>query len=111
MKDGEDLSAALGANSELPLAVVRAAISPSLSARSLHLNGPNFFRVDRLLVIQDAVFWDVRCDFLYFRQRSDPLAVVELLRGRVLFSLQEHQLRVEEESAFFPATRLSSTLL
>ena len=90
---------------------MRAAISPSLSARShretyfrkdsRHLNGPNFFLVNRLLDIQDAVFRDVRCDFLRFRQRTDPLIIIELFRGWVLLLLQEDELRVEEESAFF----------
>ena len=71
------------------IAVVKAAISPSLSARSRrethfrktspHLNGSNFLEVDLLLLMQDAVFWDVRCDFLRFRQRTDPLVILELL--------------------------------
>ena len=51
--------------------------------------------------MQDAVFWEVRCDFLRFRQRTDPLIIIELFRGWVLLFLQEHELRVEEESAFF----------
>ena len=65
VQDGESLGTALGSNSELSLGVVRAATSPSLSAERLpqelpNLSGPNFFRVDRLLVTQDAVC----CDFL-----------------------------------------------
>ena len=44
---------------------------------------------------------DVGGDFLRFRQRSDPLVIIELFRGWVLFLLQEHELRVEEESALF----------
>ena len=46
------------------------------------LNGPNFLGVHVLPVIRDAVFWDVSGDFLRFRQRANPLVVVELLRGR-----------------------------
>ena len=46
-----------------------------------------------LLLIQDAILWDVGGDFLRFCQRAGPLVVIELLRGRVLL-LQEHQLRM-----------------
>ena len=53
-----------------------------------------------LLVTHDAVFHDVGGDFLRFRERSDPLVIIELIRGWVLLLLQEHELRVEEESAF-----------
>ena len=42
-----------------------------------HLNGPNCFRVDVLLVVRDAILWDVSRDFLRFRQRADPLVIVE----------------------------------
>ena len=66
-----------------------------------HLNGPDLFRVDSLLVMHDTVFRDVGGDFLRFRQRSDPLVIIELLRGWVLFFHQEHEGRVEEESTFF----------
>ena len=66
-----------------------------------HLRGPNFCWVNRLLVIQDAVFWDVSGVFLRFRQRTDPLVIIELLRGWVFLFLQEQQLRVEEEAALF----------
>ena len=67
-----------------------------------HLNGSNFFfGVNLLLIIHDAVFWDVVGDFLRFRQRAISLVVVELFRGWVLFFLQEHQLRVQEEAALF----------
>ena len=47
-----------------------------------HLNGPNFLGVNVLLVIRDVS--DVSSDFLRFRQRADPLVVVELFRGGVL---------------------------
>ena len=47
------------------------------------LGGPSFLGVSVLLVIRDAVFWDVSRDFLRFRQRANALVVVELLRGRV----------------------------
>ena len=40
-------------------------------------------------------------DFLRFRKRTDPLVVVELLRGRVCLFLQKHQLCVEQEAALF----------
>ena len=39
--------------------------------------------------------------FVRFRQRSDPLVIIELFRGWALFLLQEHELRVEENSALF----------
>ena len=35
--------------------------------------------------MHDAVFWDVGGDFLRFRQRADPLIIIELFRGWVLF--------------------------
>ena len=54
-----------------------------------HLNGPNFFWINLFLVIHDAVFWDVGGGFLRFRQRSDPLVIIELFRGWVLFLLEE----------------------
>ena len=54
--------------------VVRAAISPSQRAKSRrhtffpqelsHLNGPNFLGVNVLLVVRDAVFWDLSRDVL-----------------------------------------------
>ena len=82
-------------------AVVRATISPSLSAKSrretyFRQNSPiwmdrTFFRVDSLLVMHGTVFPEMSCFF----QRSDPLIVIELL------PFQEHELRVEEESTFF----------
>ena len=62
---------------------------------------PNFFRVNLLLIVHDDVFKDTGGDFLSFRQRTDPHLIIELLRGWVLFLLQEHGLCVEEEWAFF----------
>ena len=56
-----------------------------ISARTSHLNGPNFLGVNVLLVIRDAVFWDVSRDLLRFRQRANPLVIVALLRGQVFF--------------------------
>ena len=50
---------------------------------------------------RDAVFWDVSSDFFRFRQRADPLVIVELLRGRVLLLLQENQLCIEQEATLF----------
>ena len=87
--------------------VVRAAISPSLSAKSRRETkfrknvGRTFFGVDVLLILRDAVFWDVSSDNLRFRQRADPLVVVGLLRGRVVVLLRERQLCVEQEAALF----------
>ena len=56
--------------------VVKTTISPLLSARS-HTSAripsfewPNFLRVNVLLVIRDAIVWDVSRDFLRFRQRK-----------------------------------------
>ena len=70
-----------------------------LSRKLSQLNGPNFLGVNLLLVVRDAVFWDVSREFLRFCQRADPLVVVKLLRGRVLLRLQEHQLCIEQEAA------------
>ena len=56
-----------------------------------HLNGPNFLRVNVLLVIRDATCLDVSRVFMRFRQRAD----------RVFFSLEKHHLRVEQEAALF----------
>ena len=87
---------------------VKAAMSPSLSAKSrreTHLRknpsilvGPNFLGVNVLLIMHDAIFWDVGRGFLRYRQRADPFFVIGLLRGRVLLLLQEHQLRIEQEA-------------
>ena len=38
-----------------------------------HLNGPNFLGNKVLLIIRDAVFWDVSRDLLRLRQRANPL--------------------------------------
>ena len=94
MNDGQGLNAAWGANSELPhgsrqgcnFSVTECQESPRhvFPQELSHLNGPNFLAVDVLLVIRDAVFWDVSSDFMRFRQRADPLVVVELFRGWVL---------------------------
>ena len=102
MEDGESLSTALGTNS--CIAVVRASISSSLRAKSRREtyfrkylpNGPNFFRADLVIIVHDAVIWNVGVDFLRFHQRSDPL-----FRGSVFLLLQELELRVEEESTLF----------
>ena len=87
------------------IAVVRAAISLSLSERSrpetyFRKNSPicmgrTFFWVDIVLVTHDSVFRDVGGDFMRFRQRSDPLIIIELLRGWVFFFVQEHELLVD----------------
>ena len=42
-----------------------------------------------LLLIRDAVFWDVSSDFLRFRQRTDPLVVIKLFRSWVFLFLQK----------------------
>ena len=49
-----------------------------------HLYGTNFLGVHVLLVVCDAVLWDVSCYFLSFCQRADPLVIIKLLRGMVL---------------------------
>ena len=97
MKDGESLSAALGADSEMPhrcrescdfSVAERQKLSGDILPQEFsQLKGPNVFRVNRLLVIQDDVFWDVRS--------------IELFRGWVILFLQEHEPRVREESTFF----------
>ena len=111
MKDGQGLVAAWCTHSDLPLRC-REGYNVSLTEchespqhvfpqELSHLDGPNFLVVDVLLVMRDAIFWDVSRDFLRFCQRADPLVVDELLRGRVLLLLQEHQLRIEQEAALF----------
>ena len=60
--------------------------------------GRTFFRLDNLLVVHDTVFRGVDGDFLRFCQRTDPLVVIELFRGRVILFVQKRELRVEEES-------------
>ena len=40
-------------------------------------------------------------NLLRFRQRANPLVVVELLRGLFFLLLQEHQLCVEQKAALF----------
>ena len=111
MEGGQGLSATWSAHSDLPHRC-RAGCNSSLtecqkSPRDVflqelsHLNGPNFFGVNILPIMRDAVFWDVSGDFLRIRQRTDPLVVIELLRGRAFFFLQEHLLCVEQESALF----------
>ena len=62
---------------------VKAAISPILPQELPHLNGPNLFGVGLMLLVHDAVFWDVTSDFLRYRQRANPLLVIELFRSRV----------------------------
>ena len=94
MENGQGLSAARSANSNLPhryregcnffLTECQKSPRDVFPQELSHLNGPNFFRVNVLLVVRDAVFRGVSGDFLRFRERTDPLVVVELLRGRVL---------------------------
>ena len=78
------------------IAAVRAAISPSLSAKSRletyfrttpspHLDGLDILGINVLLIIHDAVFYGG--NFLHFRQRTDPLIIIELFRGWVFFFL------------------------
>ena len=87
MKDGESLSIALGSNSELPHCC-RESCDFTLTEREelprdvvpqefVHLNGPDFFRVNGLFVVHERAFWNVGGDFLRFRQRSDPLAIIK----------------------------------
>ena len=111
MKDARASAPPWGPTLSCRIAVVRAANSPSQSARSRREayfrknspipTGPDFPQVDSLLVIHDIVFRDVGGGFLRFRQRTDPLIIIGLLRGWVLVLLQEHELRVEEESKLF----------
>ena len=96
-KDGHGLGAAWGANSDLPhrshqgcnFSLTEHQKSPrDLFPQELsNLNGPNFCGVDLLLLIRDDVFQDLSGDFFRFRQRTDPLVVIELLRGRVFLFL------------------------
>ena len=91
MKDGESLSAALGTDSELPhrsrdgcnfsLAERQQSSRDAFSQELTHLNGPNFHGINLLLIIQDTVFWNVGGNFFRFRQRTDPLIIIELFRG------------------------------
>ena len=84
MKDGQGLSAVWGTHSDLPRRS-RQGCNFSLTERQkpphdtfprelTHLNG-----VDLLLLVRDAVFWDVSGDFLRFRHRTSPLVVIKLL--------------------------------
>ena len=99
MEIGESFSTALGSNSELSPSC-RESCNFTFTEREqpprdvfpqdfARLSEPDFFRVNSLLVKQDTVFRDVGGDLLRFRQRSDPLIIVGLLRGWVLFFFQE----------------------
>ena len=89
MKDGQGLRAPGIPTPICRIEVVKAATSPSLSAKShrethflkklFHLNGPDLFGVNLLPLVRDEVFCNVSCDFLHFRQQTDPLIVIELL--------------------------------
>ena len=112
MEDGQGLSATWSAHSDLPhrsrqgcyfsLTECQKSRRDEFPPELSHLNGPNFLEVNVLLVIRDAVFWDVSSGFLRFRQRANPLVVVvEMLRGRVFLFFQKRQLRVEQGAARF----------
>ena len=61
------------------------------------LSGPNFFGINLLLILHDAVFWDVRGKFPALPSTSGSTG-----RQRTVSSfLQKHQLRVEQQSALF----------
>ena len=85
------LSATVGSNSALPhrcregcnFSFTERLKSPrdALPQELAHLDGPNFLGIKLLLVIHDAVFWDVGGDFLSFRQRTDPLLIIEPFPG------------------------------
>ena len=66
-----------------------------------HLYETNFLGVHVLLVVCDAVLWDVSCYFLSFCQRPDPLVIIKLFRGWFFLLLQEHHLYVEWKAALF----------
>ena len=40
--------------------------------------GRTLWGIILLLILQDAAFWDARSNFWRFRQRTDPLIVIEL---------------------------------
>ena len=42
--------------------------------------GRTFLGINVLLILHDAVFWNVGGNLLRFRQRTDPLIIVELFR-------------------------------
>ena len=93
MKDGESLDATLGSNSKLSHCCRESCNFTFTCTKShretyfrsnSHLNRPNFLEVNLPLAVHDAVLWEVGGDFLRFRQRSDPLTIIELFRGRVL---------------------------
>ena len=90
---------------------MRAAIPPSLSARSrlethfrknsLIVNGPDLFRVDSLLIIfelSSGTSAVISCASV--NERIHSSSSNNFVVGSFFF-LQEHQLRVEEESAVF----------
>ena len=111
MKDGENLSAALGTDSDLPHRIREGCnfsfAEPKVVPRRIFARTPPFewaelfWRINLLLITQDAVFCDVGGNFLRFRQRADPLVVTELFRGWVFSFHLKNQLRVEQELALF----------
>ena len=72
--------------------VVNAAISPSLRAKSRRETPSGWAELSwgqRLAGhTVTPIFWDVSRDFLRFRQRANPLVIVEMLRGRVFSFLK-----------------------
>ena len=102
MQDGQCLGATWGTHSDLPhrcrerchfsLADGQKSPRDAFPQELSHLDVPNFLGVNVLLIIHDGIFWDVGRGFLRFRQRADPLVVIELFRGWVLFLLQENEL-------------------
>ena len=98
VKDNKSLGTTLGSNSELPdccrescnfsFAERQKSVVRHTSARTLPFEWVELFSVDLLLVIRDAVFWNVRFDFLRFHQRTDPIIMIVLLRrlGPFLYS-------------------------
>ena len=79
--------------------VVRASISPSLSAKSRR---ETHFRKNSQIWMGRTFLGSTSCrGSLRFRHRADLLVVIELLRCRVLLLLQERQLHIEQEAALF----------
>ena len=96
MKDDQGLSTAWGTHSDLPHRGRQGCnFSRQKSPRDIlpqelsNLGGPDFFGIGHSLIVLDSVFQDVSSDFLRFQQRTDPLVVIELLRGRVFLFLQK----------------------
>ena len=70
------------------------------SQKLQHSDGSDLSRVSFTLVVGEAIFWDICGDLLRVCERSKP-RLVKYVGSGIFFLLQEYELRIEEESAFF----------